>query len=100
MIFAQSNIKGSLHRWTHPYGMTMTRDCGLPALGSTHGLGDRFGLDRVLLHRFRNSITTQDLHATLTRLFEGLPHRARLYLIWEVPTVQLGGLQKTHRRIG
>ena len=57
-------------------------------------IGDRFGLDRVLLHRFRNSITTQDLHATLTRLFEGLPHRARLYPSYGRPTVQLGGLRR------
>ena len=32
-------------------------------------IGDRFGLDRVLLHRFRDPIKTRDLHANLTTIF-------------------------------
>ena len=57
-------------------------------------IGDRFGLDRVLLHRFRNPIKTRDLHANLTTIFEGLPHRSRLYPSHGRPTVQLDGLRR------
>ena len=60
-------------------------------------IGERFGLDRVLLHRFRDSITTRDLHANLTRLFEGLPHRARLYPSHGRPTVQLTDSEDTSK---
>ena len=57
-------------------------------------IGDRFGLDRVLLHRFRDPIKTRDLHANLTTIFKGLPHRSRLYPSHGRPTVQLSGLRR------
>ena len=99
MIFAQSNIKDSLHRWFHPYGMTMTRDCGLHALGSTHGLEIALDWIECFSIGFETPLQ-QDLHATLTRLFEGLPHRARLYPSYGRPTVRVSEASEAHRRIG
>ena len=57
-------------------------------------MSERFGLDRILLHRFRQSLTAPNLHENLTNLFEGLPHRARLYPSHGRPTVKLNGLRK------
>ena len=62
-------------------------------------IGECFGLDSVLLRRFQHAIKTRDLHVNLKRIFEGLPHHARLYPSHGRPTVRLDGLRRHIERL-
>lgn len=68
-------------------------------MGINPWIEERFGLDRIILHRFRDSMGSAKLIVSLKRLFEGLPHRARLSPSFNRPTVNLSGFRRHIERL-